>query len=66
MIKLGYSEPTLTEETVSDGSKVYGVFISGDYDLQIQCVDQSAAENLIKVWHHGVVDVEVTSCYKQS
>ena len=58
-VKIGYSEPALTEEKLSDGSKVYGVFLSGDYDLQIDCTDKDAAENLIKVWNHGVVSLEV-------
>ncbi len=57
---LGYSEPVLTKDTLSDGSKVYGVFISGDYDLKISCVDKESAENLIKVWDCGVVGVAIS------
>lgn len=58
-MKIGYSEPTLTKDILSDGSTVYGVFISGDKDIQLHCLDQNAAENLISVWTHGVIDVEI-------
>jgi len=33
-----YSISALTEDILSDGSKVYGVFISGDYDIQFHCI----------------------------
>ncbi len=59
-MKIGYSEPTLTKDSLSDGSEVYGVFISGDHDILIHCVDEQAAKNLIAVWNHGVVDVDIS------
>ena len=59
-MKTRYSEATLTEETLSDGSIVYGVFISGDYDIEIGCRDKQAAENLIRVWNHSVISLEIS------
>lgn len=59
-IKIGWSQPTKTEDTLSDGSKVYGVFISGDYDIQIHCVTEQDAENLINVWEHSVIGLEIS------
>ena len=55
----GYSEPTITIDILSDGSEVYGVLISGDYDIQINCKDVHAAENLLDVWDHSVVSVDI-------
>ena len=59
-MKIGYSEPTLTEETLSDDSKAYGVFISGDRDIELACIDKLAAENPIAVWNYSVVSVDIT------
>lgn len=56
-----YSQPALTEDTLSDGSKVYGVFISGDCDIQIQCTNKALAESLIMLWDTTVIDVEVST-----
>jgi len=59
-IKIGYSEPTLTENILSDTSKVYGVSIKGDYDIEISCRDKQTAKNLINVWDHSVVGIVIS------
>jgi len=59
-MKVGYSEATLTQDTLSDGSRVFGVFVSGDRDIQIDCVDEDSANNLISVWNHSVVNIDIS------
>ena len=58
-IKLGYSTPTIVVSTLSDGSKVFGVFMSGDKDITLHCIDEHAATNLCKILDFSVVDIDI-------
>jgi hypothetical protein len=48
-------------ETLSDGSKVFNVGISMErgHDIVVACIDEDAADNLVAVWEHGVISVDL-------
>lgn len=53
----------LTEETLTDGSMVYGVRFSCDYDpylvVALDCEDKEHAEEILAALEAGVCNVEV-------
>lgn len=58
--RLGYDKPIHTLDILSDGSEVHGMALFGDREIKIHCIDEQTALNLISVWDHGVVDVDVS------
>lgn len=58
-IKVGYTDPEVIKERLSDGSIAYNVKYSGDFNIIFKCTDEQAAINLCSVINFGVVGVEV-------
>jgi hypothetical protein len=47
----------IIKTTLSDGSPAFSVILEtdGGRDIEAICIDEDAAENLNKVWEHGVI-----------
>lgn len=58
-IKIGYDEPMIVTDLLTDGSKVYAVKMDGDNHIIFHCVNKQAAENLRSVLYHSVIETEV-------
>jgi len=59
MVELGYDEPGVTLKKLSDGSLVPVVHLSGDYKIDIYCIDMNAAENIRSTLFFGMSKIVI-------
>lgn len=53
-----WSIPEIIQSELTDGSMVYGVYISGEQDVEIYCISYQAAEKLRAVLEE-CMDIEI-------